>query len=59
VNLNRKRLGHAPISVTYDMYTHPDDEQQREAADTFRRLLADRGGTCMSAGCWQTAWRRP
>jgi hypothetical protein len=45
--------------VTYDMYTHPDDEQQREAADTFGRLLADRGGTCMSAGCWQTAWRRP
>jgi integrase len=24
-----KRLGHARISVTYDMYTHPDDAQQR------------------------------
>jgi hypothetical protein len=36
-----KRLGHARISVTHDMYTHPDDEQQREAAHTFGRLLAD------------------
>jgi hypothetical protein len=31
--------------VTYDMYTHPDDKQQREAADIFGRLLADGGGT--------------
>jgi integrase len=45
VEVVSKRLGHARISVTYDMYTHPDDEQQREAADTFGRLLADGGGT--------------
>lgn len=41
VEVVSKRLGHARISVTYDMYTHPDDEQQREAADAFGRLLAD------------------
>jgi integrase len=45
VEVVSKRLGHARISVTYDMYTHPDDEQQREAADTFGRLRADHGGT--------------
>jgi integrase len=44
VEVVSKRLGHARISVTYDMYTHRDDEQQREAADTFGRLLADGGG---------------
>jgi hypothetical protein len=44
VEVVSKRLGHARISVT-----HPDDEQQREAADTFRRLLADGGGTWMLA----------
>jgi hypothetical protein len=44
VEVVSKRLGqHARISVTYDMYTHPDDEQQREAAQT-------------SGGCWPTAW---
>jgi integrase len=45
VEVVSKRLGHARIRVTYDMYTHPDDEQPREAADTFGRLLADGGGT--------------
>jgi conjugative relaxase-like TrwC/TraI family protein len=45
VEVVSKRLGHARISVTYDMYTHPDDEQQREAADAFGRLLADGGET--------------
>lgn len=43
VEVVSKRLGHARISVTYEMYTHPDDEQQREAADAFGRLLADDG----------------
>jgi hypothetical protein len=41
VEVVSKRLGHARISVTYEMYPHPDDEQQREAAHTFGRLLAD------------------
>jgi hypothetical protein len=45
VEVVNKRLGHARISVTYDMYTHPDDEQQRKAADAFGRLLADGGET--------------
>ena len=40
VEVVSQRLGHARISVTYDMYTHPDDEQQRQAADVFGRLLA-------------------
>jgi hypothetical protein len=40
-----KRLGHARISVTYDMYTHPDDAQQREAADAFGRLMAGEAET--------------
>jgi len=40
-----KRLGHARISVTYDMYTHPDDAQQREAADAFGRLIAGEAET--------------
>jgi integrase len=45
VEVVSKRLGHARISVTDDRYTHPDDEQQREAPDTCGRLLADGGGT--------------
>lgn len=40
-----KRLGHARISVTYDMYTHPDDAQQREAADAFSRFITGEAET--------------
>jgi hypothetical protein len=55
VEVVSKRLGHARISVTYDRYTHPDDEQQREAADASGRLLGRRWRNLMLAGCWRTA----
>jgi hypothetical protein len=40
-----QRLGHARISVIYDMCTQSDEEQQRQAADAFGRLLAGAGET--------------
>jgi integrase len=43
VEVISKRLGHARISVTMDLYVHPDDESQRDAADTFGKLIAGEG----------------
>jgi len=40
VEVISKRLGHARISVTMDLYVHPDDASQRAASDTFGRIIA-------------------
>jgi integrase len=43
VEVISRRLGHARISVTMDLYVHPDDASQRAASDTFGKLLAGGG----------------
>ena len=45
VEVISKRLGHARISVTMDLYVHPDDASQRDASDTFGRIIAGEGQT--------------
>jgi integrase len=44
VEVISERLGHARISVTMDMYVHPDDASQRAAADTFGAIIARGSG---------------
>jgi integrase len=40
VEVISKRLGHSRISTTMDLYVHPDDRQQRSAADRFGKMIA-------------------
>ncbi|MDP8961934.1 MAG: site-specific integrase [Actinomycetota bacterium] len=39
VEVVSRRLGHARISVTMDMYVHPDEEADHAAAQAWQRLL--------------------
>ena len=34
-----ERLGHSNISITLQIYVHPDDKSHREAAETFEKIV--------------------
>jgi integrase len=39
VNVVSERLGHARTSITMDIYVHSNDEQQRQAANSFAATI--------------------
>jgi integrase len=43
VEVIARRLGHSRSSTTSDLYCHPNDAQQRAAADIFGRLMSGEG----------------
>jgi hypothetical protein len=59
VEVVSKRLGHSRISVTYDLYVHPDDEQQRKAFRSVRAAAGRGWRGLMVAEWWQTGLLAP
>jgi integrase len=47
VELVCKRLGHATIAMTMDVYAHVLPAQDRQAADAIQRALRGQGGRCL------------